>query len=313
MKRRMRHVLPTAPSPTRQILTFIRWRSIDILTGGSSRPPALGYKGIAQRLSSRITGRFFAWRSGPRLGIGTVSYRIGERLERFVDAGPGLRGREEGGRVVDRAHPRQLFLADDPTFLEVHLVPEEHDGDISDLLADHLDPVVEIVEGVFARHVAHRDDAMGSLEVRVPQEGSESFLAHDIPHHHVEGRGRSPPAHLNSLLGDLRAHRGDVPVIELFLDETPDQGGLADRDVPDEANLGLHVLLAGHCGRRHHAAPNGRRLMYREGASIAPDNSYSSATIFLAYRSFATRWAKDWNASSTFTPAFADVKRNGLS
>src|SRR5712692_11784100 len=60
MKRRMRHVLPTAPSPTRQILTFIRWRSIDILTGGSSRPPALGYKGIAQRLSSRITGRVFA-------------------------------------------------------------------------------------------------------------------------------------------------------------------------------------------------------------------------------------------------------------
>src|SRR5712691_4991182 len=110
MKRRMRHVLPTAPSPTRQILTFILWRSIDILTGGSSRPPALGYKGIAQRLSSRITGRFFAWRSGSRLGIGTVSYRIGERLERFVDAGPGLRGREEGGRVVDGAHPQRDHL-----------------------------------------------------------------------------------------------------------------------------------------------------------------------------------------------------------
>src|ERR1700704_6678573 len=109
MNRRMRHVLPTAPSPTRQILTFIRWRSIDILTGGSSRPPALGYKGIAQRLSSRITGRAFARPSGPPLGIRTVSDRIGERLEGFVDAGAGLRRREERSCVVDRAHPRQLF------------------------------------------------------------------------------------------------------------------------------------------------------------------------------------------------------------
>src|SRR3989442_7373648 len=56
--------------------------------------------------------------------------------------------------------------------------------------------------------------------------------------------------------------------------------------------------------------PDGGR---RRVAQIAPDNSYSSGSTFLAYRSFATRSASDWNAVSTLTPAFAEVKWNGLS
>src|SRR3977135_2470756 len=101
MNRRMRHVLPTAPSPTRQILTFIRWRSIDILTGGLSRPLALGYKGIAQRLSFGITRGPFARRGHAKSCIGPMSDRIGQGLERFVDPRAALRGRKKGGRVVD--------------------------------------------------------------------------------------------------------------------------------------------------------------------------------------------------------------------
>src|SRR2546427_12898467 len=54
MNLRMRHVLPTAPSPTRQILTFIFWRSIGIPRGGSSLAHVSGYKGVAHRLSIEI-------------------------------------------------------------------------------------------------------------------------------------------------------------------------------------------------------------------------------------------------------------------
>src|SRR6266480_183099 len=108
MNRRMRQVLPTAPSPTRQIFTFIFWRSICIL-----------------------------W-----LGL--------TRHNHSVSA---LRRRQEVRRIVDRAHPREFFLADDESLAQVHLVSQEDDGDGPDLLADHLDPVVQVVEGVLPREV----------------------------------------------------------------------------------------------------------------------------------------------------------------
>src|SRR2546426_8313794 len=54
MNRRIRHVLPTAPSPTRQTLTFIFWRSIGIPRCGSSLAHVSGYKGVAHRLSIEI-------------------------------------------------------------------------------------------------------------------------------------------------------------------------------------------------------------------------------------------------------------------
>src|SRR5712691_12826395 len=55
MNRRMRHVLPTAPSPTRQILTFIFGGAISNPQQVQSRARASGYKGVVQRLSSGIT------------------------------------------------------------------------------------------------------------------------------------------------------------------------------------------------------------------------------------------------------------------
>src|SRR2546426_5476881 len=245
--------------------------------------------------------------------VSAVPDRIGEGAKRLGHAGPGLRRREELRRAVDRPHPAELFLAHDEPLGQVHLVPEEHHRDVADLLADHLDPVVEVVKGVLAREVADRDHALGALEVRVPEQGPEPFLAHDVPYHHVERRGGALPHDVERLLRDLRADRGDVAVVELVLHEPLDEGGLADRDIPDEADLGLEMLLAGHRGRRHHAPPIERGLMYRADASIAPDNFYSSGSTFRAYRSFATRSARDWNAFSTLTPAFADVKWNGLS
>src|SRR2546426_9003070 len=54
MNLRIRHVLPTAPSPTRQTLTFIFWRSIRIPRAGASLAHVSGYKGVAHRLSIEI-------------------------------------------------------------------------------------------------------------------------------------------------------------------------------------------------------------------------------------------------------------------
>src|SRR5438094_4136411 len=219
--------------------------------------------------------------------------RIREGFEGLVHAVACLRRCEEMRGAVDCAHPRELFLAHDAPLQEVHLVSEEDDRDVPDLFADHVDPVVEVVERVLARQVADRDDAMRAFEVRVPEEGAETFLAHDVPHHHVEHRGRAPPFHFDGLLRDLRPDRRDVPVIEFVLDEPPDEGGLPDRDIPDQTHLGLDVLQAGHRGPRHHAARKGLRHMYREDAILVDYNSYSCATTFIAYSSFAERYA--WN------------------
>src|SRR2546426_1144768 len=225
MNLRIRQVLPTAPSPTRQILTFIFWRSIGIPRCGSSLAHVSGYKGVAHRLSIEIMAVSMGGkrRLGPSFSLGPMGSAGGRSA--FSLPAPGFPG--AGG-----------------------------------LGPPWCDPL---------------------------------------------------PDHIDRFLRDLGADGRDVAVVELILDEPLDQRGLPDGDIPDEADLGLEMLLAGHRRRRHHPPPIDRGLMYREDASIAPDNSYSSGRTFRAYLSLATRSARDWNAFSTLTPAFADVKWNGLS
>src|SRR3989475_11959976 len=54
MNLRIRHAFTTAPSPSRQTLTFIFWRSIRIPRAGASLAHVTGYKGVAHRLSIEI-------------------------------------------------------------------------------------------------------------------------------------------------------------------------------------------------------------------------------------------------------------------
>src|SRR5207245_5052414 len=102
MNLRIRHVLPTAPSPTRQTLTFIFWRSIRIPGAGASLAHVSGYKGVAHRLSIEIM-------EGPRRLqppmtslVSAVPDCIGEGAKRLGHAGPGLCGCEELRRAVNR-------------------------------------------------------------------------------------------------------------------------------------------------------------------------------------------------------------------
>src|SRR3972149_6744040 len=140
VKRRIRQVLPTAPSPTRQIFTFIFWRSISILWSGVTRAPASGYNIVAQQLSSRITAGFSPGLRPSESRFAAVADRVGERLERLVHSRAGLRRREEMGAVVDLPHPRELFLGHDEAFGQVHLVPKEDEGEVNHLLSYHLHP-----------------------------------------------------------------------------------------------------------------------------------------------------------------------------
>src|SRR2546428_8911537 len=130
MNRRIRHVLPTAPSPTRQILTFIRWRSMEVPRRVASRSRGSDYKGIAQRLSDEITrtARLEA-RRGSR--VAAVRNRVPQDFERLVDALAGLRRGDEVLRVLDRAHHREFFLANAEALLQIDIVSQEDDVDVS--------------------------------------------------------------------------------------------------------------------------------------------------------------------------------------
>src|SRR5438093_11755476 len=85
----IRHVLPTAPSPTRQTLTFIFWRSIGIPRGGSSLAHVSGYKGVAHRLSIEI-----------------MAVPIGAEVEIVITRCPGAQCRRRGPGTPPPPGPR---------------------------------------------------------------------------------------------------------------------------------------------------------------------------------------------------------------
>src|SRR2546428_10502768 len=105
MNLRIRHVLPTAPSPTRQTLTFIFWRSIGIPRGGSSLAHVSGYKGVAHRLSIEI----MAGPRGPKVRIGHPLSPGPEAPPRGAGApgapAPGFGGARGVGRPGVQPHP----------------------------------------------------------------------------------------------------------------------------------------------------------------------------------------------------------------
>src|SRR5436853_4375726 len=118
--------------------------------------------------------------------------------------------------------------------LQVDLVPQEFDRDLAGHAVDALDPVVQVVERLAARHVAHRENAASAVEVGLLEQLPESLLAHDVPDRHVDlqlaravGTGRG-----EFLLRDLRAKGLNVLVIEVVEHESPDEGGLATAASP---------------------------------------------------------------------------------
>src|SRR5439155_22888590 len=112
-----------------------------------------------------------------------------------------------------------------------------------------LDPNVALLERRRAREVAHRAAPFRAAEERFFEEIPEAFTPHDVTdaHVHVDLRAvRGLERHL--ALRDLCAQRRDVAVVELVLDEPPDEGGLADGGFADETDLRPDALGLGHRG-----------------------------------------------------------------
>src|SRR2546427_881708 len=110
MNLRIRHAFTTAPSPSRQTLTFIFWRSIRIPRAGASLAHVSGYKGVAHRLSIEIMagGRggcapmaALAFPGSPRIREGAGSPR---HPRPRLSPPAGTRG------ALGRTHPRPVFL-----------------------------------------------------------------------------------------------------------------------------------------------------------------------------------------------------------
>src|SRR3970282_1186179 len=135
---------------------------------------------------------------------------VRERPEKGLDVFARPRGRVVAGGVEALRRAVELIFTDWGLVPKVGLVYGEHDGNLADRAEHGLDPGVEVLEGVVPRDVADREDPLGPVEIRLPEELAEPFRPHD------------------------------VPVVELVEDEPPDQGGLADGVLADETDLRLH-------------------------------------------------------------------------
>src|SRR3990170_1230268 len=254
MNRRMSAVLPTAPSPTKHTFTFIR------CTSAMLRPIRLA---VFQRdggcVYKEICGPLYRLISRRRRRLDGPHDAVRERAERLFHVQPGLGRRERVRGAVRVRDRRQLRLLDDDLRAQVRLVTEEDEGHVPSVRPDHVDPAVQVRESVAAGQVAHRQDPVRALEVRLLQELPEALLAHDVPDHEVEDRRSAPPRARHGFLRDLRTDRRDVPVVERVQDEALDEARLAHADVPDQARLRLHMP------RRSVRRP----LHYRPGATEA--------------------------------------------
>src|SRR5438105_6622072 len=238
--RRMREVFPTATSPTKHTLALTCFRPVtagvaimrletdSVLCTVRTRFSSMIILILPRRLSARI-----ALRDALRQG-----------LEGGLDVDAGLRRCEMERAVVGPCGLDHFVLRNLELVLQVDLVPQEFDRDLAGHAVDALDPVVQVVERLAARHVAHRENAASAVEVGLLEQLPESLLAHDVPDRHVDlqlasavGTGRG-----EFLLRDLRAKGLNVLVIEVVEHESPDEGGLADCGFADETNLHLHPL-----------------------------------------------------------------------
>src|SRR5256712_4941922 len=140
---------------------------------------------------------------------------------------------------------------------EIRLVPERVHGDGTDRIPNSVDPFRQVAEGLRARHVEDRQDALGAVEVRLLEQVEERPLAHDVQDHHVD---LNWPA-LHRTEGDrlLRYDRTEGPnvrLVERAGHEPMDEARPADAFLADEADLELEGLrLWVHRRPAHHGHP----------------------------------------------------------
>src|SRR5881409_1008056 len=247
--RRINDVFPTALSPTRQTFDFNCFCFVIRRPRPEPRPDFdavyLTIRALFSRLihvdSRRDRDALSLEDHGPEPT--EEDLHILPRFRRGVEV-----------RRLERPHGLLdlLVAVQDHDFVfQVDLVDRIDDRNLPHDVEHALHPVVEFLERRVPCEVAHRDDPFRPMEERFLEEIPEALLPHDVPdgHVHVDLRAvLSLERHL--ALRDLRAERRDVPVVELVLDEPPDQGRLANGGLADETDLRLDALGFGHRGRR---------------------------------------------------------------
>src|SRR5207302_2463666 len=229
----------------------------------------------------------------------------GESHERRFDLVTALRRREDEFGTVRLRELGHVPFLELGARGQVRLVHDDEDRDLPDDLFDAVDPVIEVVQGPAAREVGHREDAVRAVEVRVVEEFAEPFLTHDVPDHqvHLNALGQVRHRDVDLLLRHPRPDRGDVLLVEHVHDKPPDQGGLADGLLADEANLRLETFhrqamspLRGASALRRRLL-NASRLVLAAGRQLATERPSRLRTIV----------PSRWKRSSTFSPVFAEV------
>src|SRR5437667_86150 len=297
--RRINDVFPTALSPTRQTFDFNCFCLVIRRPRPEPRPDFdavyLTIRALFSRLihvdSRRDRDALSLEDHGPEPT--EEDLHILPRFRRGVEV-----------RRLERPHGLLdlLVAVQDHDFVfQIDLVDRIDDRDLADDVEDALHPVVEFLERRVPREVAHRDDPFRAVEERFFEEIPEAFLPHDVPdgHVHVDLRAvRGLERHL--ALRDLCAQRGDVAVVELVLDEPPDEGGLADRGFADETDLRLDALGLGHRGRRR--IPIG--LLKGSAGCPLRKEPFSSIVLLGATRRLIVEQAVDAGASGIICHGF---------
>src|SRR3972149_4445635 len=122
-------------------------------------------------------------------------------------------------------------------------LPDEDERDGSQHFPEVPEPVVrETPDRVRPGHVVHEQGALAPDE-RALLDVLVALLTEDVPDHEGQVDGPVWVLHAKVFLRDLRADRRDVVIRELVHDEPADEGGLADRAVPEEEDLPLDVIV----------------------------------------------------------------------
>src|SRR5947209_18407724 len=153
------------------------------MTSDSSGPENVSAIGLRSHSPAypMITGfrqlNLFATNSGPREGpwdrgressCGAGRDHLRELEEAHFDVLARLRAREQEVGLVALRHPLYVGLRDLRLVLQVRLVREELHGDVPGDPVHRGDPVVQLVQRVLLRDVAHRADRLGAVALRRP-------------------------------------------------------------------------------------------------------------------------------------------------
>src|SRR2546427_5198279 len=157
MNRRMSAVFPTAPSPTKHTLTFMRCKS------AMDAASYWLYFSVTAASYKEVSGSLFPMISRGGRRVEDVGHLLREPPKRLLDVESRLRAREEIRGAFRFRDRRQVRLLHDALRAEVRLVPEDDERDLARVRPDQVNPTVQVLERVLAGEIAHRQDAMRPL------------------------------------------------------------------------------------------------------------------------------------------------------